>query len=79
VFISLLKWSEVKVIVKCVCITSSIYGFLFFVLWLTHCFVCLIIFNSDSSTLGFLLGLATLFFVVCVFYCFCKFVCCVLF
>jgi hypothetical protein len=29
VYISVVKWSEVKVLVKCVCITSSRYGFLF--------------------------------------------------
>ena len=36
--------------------------FYFCIVWLSHCFVYQFFFNSDSSTLGFLLGLATLSF-----------------
>jgi hypothetical protein len=36
--------------------------FYFCIVWLTHCLVYQIIFNSDSFTLGFRLGLATLSF-----------------
>jgi hypothetical protein len=36
--------------------------FYFCILWLTHCLVYQIIFNSDSFTLGFRLGLITLSF-----------------
>jgi hypothetical protein len=72
---SVYKRSEVKVLVKCVHLLQDMV-FYFCIVWLAHCFVYLIIFNSDSSTLGFfLLGSATLSFCSMCF----VFVCCVLF
>jgi hypothetical protein len=48
------KWREVNVLVKCICITSCSYAF-------HYCIVCQIVINADSSTLGSLLGLNTHF------------------
>ena len=75
-FISVVKWSGVKVLVKCVCSSSWSY--------VTHYYiVCQTVINADSSTLGSFLGLNAhfvfLMFVVYVLYCICHFVCCILF
>ena len=75
-YLSVVKWSEVKVLVKCMCNSS----------WncvIHYSIVCLIVINADWPTLVSFLGLNTHFvFIVCVvyvFFCICNFVCCVLF
>ena len=68
-FVSVVKWREVKVLVKCVCSIPCSY---------VCNSLCQIVITADSSTLGSLLGLNTRFlFLMCVvyvLYCFCNFV-----